>query len=334
MEKTLKKLAKVIDHMMDHVALFGGPSVVSNDDLDHYLDPVFYLIFCAEQKTNKRMLTDKEFVEWVYTEMMPQEIPYDLNFLPFAKLAIEDFYYCMYKEQHITKEQYQEIIFVLAEKQPVFYSRMPKPHFWSSEKKAAMLEMLHDVEPEDHDLVPIEHPYENQRSPKIVPFPIKKVPEASEERIAAYQIRIDLEGFKPPIWRRMLIPAGISYEQLHNMIQIAFQWQDSQLYLFLAGNNSIDVPNTEPTNALVIDHDFQTCQTLTYIYDMGADWTHKIKIEKILTAAEAGETVTPDCLKAVGDVPNEEQPEEQRESVNVETINEELRDYWESDPSD
>lgn len=28
------------------------------------------------------MLTDKEFVEWVYTEMMPQEIPYDLNFLP------------------------------------------------------------------------------------------------------------------------------------------------------------------------------------------------------------------------------------------------------------
>lgn len=91
MEKTLKKLAKVIDHMMDHVALFGGPSVVSNDDLDHYLDPVFYLIFCAEQKTNKRMLTDKEFVEWVYTEMMPQEIPYDLNFLPFAKLAIEDF---------------------------------------------------------------------------------------------------------------------------------------------------------------------------------------------------------------------------------------------------
>lgn len=80
----------------------------------------------------------------------------------------------MYKEQHITKEQYQEIIFVLAEKQPVFYSRMSKPHFWSSEKKAAMLEMLHDVEPEDHDLVPIEHPYENQRSPKIVPFPIKK----------------------------------------------------------------------------------------------------------------------------------------------------------------
>ncbi len=73
---------------------------------------------------------------------MPQEIPYDLNFLPFAKLAIEDFYYCMYKEQHITKEQYQEIIFVLAEKQPVFYSRMSKPHFWSSEKKAAMLEML------------------------------------------------------------------------------------------------------------------------------------------------------------------------------------------------
>ncbi|MCU7699343.1 hypothetical protein OM428_17960 [Enterococcus gallinarum] len=53
MEKTLKKLAKVIDHMMDHVALFGGPSVVSNDDLDHYLDPVFYLIFVQNKRRIK-----------------------------------------------------------------------------------------------------------------------------------------------------------------------------------------------------------------------------------------------------------------------------------------
>jgi len=49
LEKTLKKLAKVIDRMMDHVDLYGGPSVVSDDDLEHYLDPVFYLIFCGKQ---------------------------------------------------------------------------------------------------------------------------------------------------------------------------------------------------------------------------------------------------------------------------------------------
>ncbi|MCI1135075.1 hypothetical protein MOP89_05220 [Enterococcus gallinarum] len=53
MEKTLKKLAKVIDHMMDHVALFGDSSVVSNDDLDHYLDPVFYLIFVQNKRRIK-----------------------------------------------------------------------------------------------------------------------------------------------------------------------------------------------------------------------------------------------------------------------------------------
>lgn len=53
LEKTLKKLAKVIDRMMDHVALFGGPSVVSNDDLDHYLDPVFYLIFVQNKRRIK-----------------------------------------------------------------------------------------------------------------------------------------------------------------------------------------------------------------------------------------------------------------------------------------
>nr|WP_232846074.1 hypothetical protein [Enterococcus innesii] len=59
MEKTLKKLAKVIDRMMDHVDLYGGPSVVSDDDLEHYLDPVFYLIFCAETDGGMTKLKDK-----------------------------------------------------------------------------------------------------------------------------------------------------------------------------------------------------------------------------------------------------------------------------------
>lgn len=103
MEKTLKKLAKVIDRMMDHVDLYGGPSVVSDDDLEHYLDPVFYLIFCTEKEGGMPKLKDKAFIEWVYTDMLPHEVPYSLNFLPFAKTAIEDFYYCMYKEKHITK---------------------------------------------------------------------------------------------------------------------------------------------------------------------------------------------------------------------------------------
>ncbi|EAA0224516.1 plasmid pRiA4b ORF-3 family protein, partial [Listeria monocytogenes] len=131
MEKTLKKLAKVIDRMMDHVDLYGGPSVVSDDDLEHYLDPVFYLIFCTEKEGGMPKLKDKAFIEWVYTDMLPHEVPYSLNFLPFAKTAIEDFYYCMYKEKHITKSQYQEIAFVLAEKQPIFFARMSKPQFWS-----------------------------------------------------------------------------------------------------------------------------------------------------------------------------------------------------------
>lgn len=332
MEKTLKKLAKVIDRMMDHVDLYGGPSVVSDDDLEHYLDPVFYLIFCAETDGGMTKLKDKVFVESVYTEMLPQEVPYSLNFLPFAKTAIEDFYYCMYKEKHITKSQYQEIAFVLAEKQPIFFARMSKPQFWSAEKKEAMLAMIQDTDPEEHELLPIDDPRIATISPKIVPFPTKHTAfDDTADTPVAYQVRIDLEGYRPPIWRRLIIPAGVTYEQLHMLIQIAFEWMNQHLYLFIAGSKSIGLGNSVPTDASGIDQDFQYCKSMTYIYDMGADWTHKIKIEKLLTAEDHPDPVVPVCIKAVGDVPIEDAfDDDMREPLDREIINEVLLDYWET----
>ena len=37
-----------------------------------------------------------------------------------------------------------------------------------------------------------------------------------------YQLRIDVEGCTDPIWRRIKIPAIISFEDLHQLIQTLF----------------------------------------------------------------------------------------------------------------
>ncbi|MFT4107212.1 MAG: SEC-C metal-binding domain-containing protein [Lacrimispora sp.] len=50
--------------------------------------------------------------------------------------------------------------------------------------------------------------------------------------MGAYQLKITIKGSKPPIWRRVLIPEGITFEDLHRIIQTAFDRTDDHLYEF------------------------------------------------------------------------------------------------------
>lgn len=38
----------------------------------------------------------------------------------------------------------------------------------------------------------------------------------------AYEIKVTIKNSKPPIWRKIIVPADINYMQLHNIIQVAF----------------------------------------------------------------------------------------------------------------
>ena len=47
-----------------------------------------------------------------------------------------------------------------------------------------------------------------------------------------YELRVTLCDTKPPIWRRVAVPANITLGQLHDVIQIAMGWTDSHLHIF------------------------------------------------------------------------------------------------------
>jgi hypothetical protein len=60
-----------------------------------------------------------------------------------------------------------------------------------------------------------------------------------------YQIKIILLGTKPPIWRRLLVPANMTLARLHKVLQAAMGWTNSHLYMFKAGRKFYGPPDPE-----------------------------------------------------------------------------------------
>ena len=45
----------------------------------------------------------------------------------------------------------------------------------------------------------------------------------------AYQLKITLKDIKPPIWRRFIVPAGLSFSQLTLVIHKVMGWSGYHL---------------------------------------------------------------------------------------------------------
>jgi hypothetical protein len=114
-----------------------------------------------------------------------------------------------------------------------------------------------------------------------------------------YQVKITLNGIKPPIWRRVQMRDG-SLADLHDIIQTCMDWDDYHLHVFEIRGEQYGLPEQwqepggwgEPevsdSRKVKLSHLVaQGIKKLHYIYDMGDSWEHAILIEKTLPA-EAG----------------------------------------------
>lgn len=112
-----------------------------------------------------------------------------------------------------------------------------------------------------------------------------------EKRV--FQLKVTLCRTKPPIWRRLEVPADTTLGRLHDVVQIAMGWFDCHLHQFVAKGVCYGVPDPEFGPGLENEKKTRLDQVLrkpkdklTYEYDFGDSWYHDIVLEKVLSASE------------------------------------------------
>jgi hypothetical protein len=122
------------------------------------------------------------------------------------------------------------------------------------------------------------------------------LPAVEVEPGSAIRLSVALLWVDPPIWRRVVVPAGVSLAELHGFVQLVMGWQDSHLHEWRVGGERYGVP--DPGGFL--DDDFIDDRTvrlldvappgsrLEYVYDFGDSWEHEVVVEAVLAPDEVG----------------------------------------------
>ncbi len=101
-----------------------------------------------------------------------------------------------------------------------------------------------------------------------------------------YLLRIQLLDIEPAIWRRFVVPASITLDRLHDVIQIVMGWTDSHLHEFTIGNKRYTEYPESKEDGLVCgryrlgDLIKQKGRTFSYLYDFGDSWEHELVFEE------------------------------------------------------
>ena len=144
-----------------------------------------------------------------------------------------------------------------------------------------------------------------------------------------YQLKISLKHTSPPVWRRIEVDESTTFASLHQLIQIAFQWEDCHFHEFqvrdpygpktvrfsksrmVIGNLDADIDYPFYVNQVVSEKHALLNEWLVrekdkclYVYDFGAYWEHEILLEKIKPAEEG--LAYPRCTKVMRGAPLEE----------------------------
>ncbi len=127
------------------------------------------------------------------------------------------------------------------------------------------------------------------------------------------QIKINLEGMKPPVWRRLIVDSRIPLDALHLVIQTSMGWSDSHMHQFIDRDNNI-YGEADPEftfSEINSEENFTLGELLKkeknwlfYDYDFGDDWRHKIILEKILPPDN--NVVPVQCIKGMRVCPPED----------------------------
>ncbi len=152
-------------------------------------------------------------------------------------------------------------------------------------------------------------------------FDPEAVPASRHEGEKAFVLRVQLACEDLLIWRKVVVPAKMTFNGLHRVLQACFNWYDEHMHQFqlLDPDNEV-AAESEPDDPFELGLDIGSAREifserkrlsaylprfgrLLYRYDFGDDWLHIVDLEETI---ENYPDLLPDCLDGAGTAPPED----------------------------
>jgi hypothetical protein len=122
----------------------------------------------------------------------------------------------------------------------------------------------------------------------------------------AYVLRVSIKETTPPIWRSLSVPADCTLGDLHEILQIAFGWDNDHMHSFTVNSVQYGMMDmdfdygddmADEDSVCLYDLNLHARQKFSYLYDFGDSWEHEIRVSKIIPPEDEKRDVTrPRCL--------------------------------------
>ena len=138
---------------------------------------------------------------------------------------------------------------------------------------------------------------------------------AKRAETTVHVVKVNLHGAQPPVWRRLEIPSAMRLDVVHEVLQVAFDWESYHLHSFetVCGEYGGQPPDddwfgsgeTGDESAVALAQVAAAEKAkVVYVYDFGDDWRHDMVVEKIVPAMPG--VAYPRCTAGRGETPAED----------------------------
>jgi len=93
-----------------------------------------------------------------------------------------------------------------------------------------------------------------------------------------YQLRVVLRGISPLIWRRLLVDSDTTLAQLHDILQLVFDWSGENLHEFHIYGRDYGSNGADTQSVRLSDFRLHSGERFRYVYDFGAYWQCDVRL--------------------------------------------------------